>query len=675
MKRFIIISLMTVSSVAAFCCIWVDTHNYYLFSVYDKEEFRSRVDDISLNNWKAYLGLSEEESFWFDADKIAEAARRKGDTLMESYVRQLARYLDCVKSVQSEQYEWDYPSAEEVAQRKATLREIRLYAQGKLTTRLRSQHALLFMRCNMLLDRHSENVTFWEQTASKFIESVYRDMMENIYAGALLKTGQDSRAGQLFAKQGDWQSLMTQYYKRRSFQAISQEYKRDPRSAVLPFLLQDFVNNVQEAIDKDGYGKFFVRTIQRSEAQQMINFAGQVAEEGKTQHTALWLMAKAWLEYFYGNRVAALTDINAALAARDESPRIHDNARVLKLYISAMQTTPDSQYDTYVAGELQWLNQMKDSDDFYQRALDRVVHQALEPMYSRAGRANQALGLLFAAHARCRYDYIDSMRVDRLLTFVDYANSTARTPLDRQLKSAIDLKDIVDDDLIGTKYLRSCQWEKALQWLKKVPTGYYDKKGYAIYAARRSYNVEPWVKRQWLKEGEEYDHEDVHLSKNPKTTFATEMLQLEQGLQRLSGRQRQQRCYDLAIRYAQADNMGDCWFLMHDAKSDYTLTGAADTDLQKKAVSLLEEASKTDDLKLREQALFALAYCYLNDDLWYESKWDSQTSSYRRVVNSLTKHYRAWKALADFENAHPGSTASYVSRCDEYKQFRKHYRP
>ena len=675
MKRFIITSLTVLSAVQAFCCGWAETHNYYLFSVYNNEEFSERVNKITENNWKTYLGMGSDEYFSFDADKIAEAARRKGDALMESYARQLQRYLDCVSSVQREQYDWDYPSAEEVAQRKTTLADIRLYAQGKLTSRLRSQHALLLMRCNMLLGRHAENVTFWEQTGSKLIESVYRDMMENIYAGALLKTGHGDRAGQLFAKQGDWKSLMTQYYKKRSFTSIRQEYQRNPQSEVLPFLLQDFVNNVQEAIDEDGFGKLFVRDIQRSEAQQMITFATQVTKEGKTRHPALWLAAKAWLEYFLGSKSQALNDINAAFAANDASPRMHDNARVLKFFITTMQSEADSRLDDYVAGELQWLQQMKESDGFYRRALDRIVHQALEPRYTRAGRQEQALGMLFAADASCRYDYIDTMRVERLISFLDYARTTARTPLDRQLKPAIELKDIETNDLVGTKYLRACQWEEALRWLKKVPLDYYNRRGYAIYAARRSYAVEPWVKRQWLKDGEEYDHEEIHLKENPKTAFANEMQQLEKGLVRLSGRARQQRCYDLAVRYAQADATGDCWFLMHDMKSAYTQKGAADTDLRRKAVSLLQQASETDDLKLREQALFALAYYYLYDDPWYTQEWDSSTSSFKRIANSLTQHYRAWKALADFENAHPGSTASYVARCDEYKQFKKHYRP
>ena len=50
----------------AMACAWVETHNYYLFHVYDNEEFRNRVDRISHNNWKVYLGSSK-DYYYFDA--------------------------------------------------------------------------------------------------------------------------------------------------------------------------------------------------------------------------------------------------------------------------------------------------------------------------------------------------------------------------------------------------------------------------------------------------------------------------------------------------------------------------------------------------------------------------------------------------------------------------------
>lgn len=677
MKRFtVIISLLLLTAAPSLACMWEETHNYYLFSVYNRSEFSQRMDDISRNNWKVYLGKIGDETYYFNADEIIKFARQKDDQLMVGYVEGLKDYLECVRSKEREQWAWDYPTQDEIAQRNRTLNRLRTYAQSKLGTRLRSQHALLFMRCNMMLGRHGENITFWEQTASQYIETVYKDMMQNIYAGALLKTGRLDRAGQIFAQQGDWQSLMTQYYKKRSYQAIRQEYLRDPKSAVLPFLLQDFVNNAQEATDVDNPmaggmdGKLFIRNIQRQEAQQMIQLCAQAVRESKTDVPCLWMSAKAWLEYMYGNHRQALTDINEAKRL-DGTERMKANARVLHIYITSMQATPNPQFDTYIAGELQWLDLMADGDYHYRNAKDRIVHQALEPRYSANGQQNTGFSLLRAAHASKCYEYIDTMSVDHLLSYIDYAKSPAQNPLDRYLKPLQDIDDNQMNDLIGTKYMRLCQWSAAQPWLQKVPVRFYGERGYVAYAANRSYTVEPWITRQWLTDEQQWNDSPSQLTRNPKLEFAREMEKMEKDLNRLSGKTRQQRCYDLAVRYAQASFTGDCWYLMRDSKSINDWVRPNETDLAARAVELLREASLSNDFKLKERALFALAYCYLNNDSWYERQWNSATADYDRIPQRSTAHYSAWATLATLERANAGRTSDYVTRCDEYKQFLK----
>ena len=109
MKRFTIISLLVLMTAPALACTWSETHNYYLFSVCDRTDIHETFDRISRDNWKAYLGLSGDDEYWFDADEIIKAARQKGDQLMVSYVQNLKDYLECVRLKEREQYEWDYP--------------------------------------------------------------------------------------------------------------------------------------------------------------------------------------------------------------------------------------------------------------------------------------------------------------------------------------------------------------------------------------------------------------------------------------------------------------------------------------------------------------------------------------------------------------------------------------
>ena len=337
MKRFIIISLMTAMTLPMLACAGGGTDNYYLFSPFVGNNFRNRVEKICNDNWKAYLG-STEEYYWFNADEVIKAAQQKGDALMVTYIQNLQKYLDCVDIEQRKQYEWNYPTKEDIDGQKRTLQAVRTYALGKTKTKLRSQHALLYMRCNMMLGQHQENITYWEQTAKDFIETVYKDMMKNIYAGALYKTGREAEAGELFAEMDDEESLMTQFYKKRSYLAISQHYKQNPTSKALPWLLKDFVNNAQEAADAvngggGSVGKQFIRDINKQESWQMQQFCEMVVREGKTDCPIMWKSAKAWLEFLAGNQKEAANDILDAVKL-DGTARMKDNARVLLLYIT-----------------------------------------------------------------------------------------------------------------------------------------------------------------------------------------------------------------------------------------------------------------------------------------------------------------------------------------------------
>ena len=678
MKRFIIISLLVASTQPGMACGWVESHNKYLFSAYNRQEFSERMQTICDNNWKTYLG-SDKQYFWFNADEVIKAARQKGDALMMSYVQNLQKYLDCVSIEKQKQFEWNYPSKEEIAQQQKDLQTIRTYALGKTKTKLRSQHALLYMRCNMMLGRHQENITYWEQTAKDFIDTVYKEMMKNIYAGALYKSGREAEAGELFAEMGDYNSLMTQFYKKRSYQAIRQHYQQNPTSKVLPFLVQDFVNNAQEAADCDGFGKQFVRDLNKQEIWQMHNFCEEVLREGKTDTPILWKSAKAWLEYMFGDKKQAANDILAATKL-DGTVRMKECARSLMLYITAMQAKDTEDFDDYLADELTWLDEkMKEPEDindgYFYRVNDRLVHQALVDHYNN--RPVIAVGLLNAAKTYLYETYIDTMRVEQLEKYLFFTNTPAKTRLEKYLKSHIEKNDTILEDLIGTKYMRLCQWDKAIKWLEHVPAKFYDGQAYRLYALLRKIDVEPWITRQWLKD-EDLEKAEKYkwtIRENQRLTFAKDMQMKEATLNILSGKALQQRCYDLAVRYAQANFTGDCWWLMRDFKSVTDTLRLNEADLTAKTLHYLQEAALTSDFGLKEKALFAMTWSelYREENRWRVAEWDNNTGEYVWKVMRQSPQYRAFCGLADLGKQDPQRTSQYVSRCDEFIQFKKQY--
>jgi hypothetical protein len=225
----------------------------------------------------------------------------------------------------------------------------------------------------------------------------------------------------------DYQSLMTQYYKKRSYLAISQHYKRNPNSKVLPFLLTDFVNNTQEAHDHDVGGKLFIRDISDQEAWQMIQFCELVIREGKTEVPIMWKSAKAWLEYMTGKQKEATKDIEEATNL-EGTERMKDNARVLKLYITAAQAKQGKDFDNYLAEELTWLTAHNEEDGFWRKVQIRLADKVLIDHYRHT--PERAIAITKALKTgEWLYD-IDTLRVDRLEKYLYYTNLPAKNALD-----------------------------------------------------------------------------------------------------------------------------------------------------------------------------------------------------------------------------------------------------
>ena len=692
MRRFIITNLLAFVVLPLLACAGGGSYNYYLYMLCSNDDFSNRMQIICNDNWKVYLGMTQEDWFYFDADKIVATAQSKNDPLMMSYVRQLARYLDCAEQVSREQ--WDYPTKQQLAQRKVSLEAVRTYAATKLKTRLRSQHALLYMRANMLLKRHAENVVFWEKTASQYIETVYKDMMKNIYAGALYKTGRTEEAIEIFADQGDYRSLMTLFYQKRSYAAIRQEYLKNPNTLVLPFLMQDFVNNAQEAYDAKYdmgglAGKLFIRDITEAEAKQMMSFCQQVVKEQRTEVPVMWQTAKAWLEYMFGNKQQSLADIRQAVGMQGTEP-MTDCARAIRIYIETALAKPHSaDFDNWIGPEMQWLHDNWKQNEHYSYyhscAYTRIVQQVLAKHYENEGRQDIAAAIYKSGDYSDYDTMIDTTSIDNLMRITSYLEAAPKTGLDKYLQDTNRKQNVLGNDfrlqdLLGTKYLRLCQWGEAIEWLSKVPASFYNSKGYAPYAALRKTNVEPWLKRQWISENVVYGDRQWNMKENPKLAFAREMQQLEGELNVLKGKARQQRCYDLAVRYAQVNETGDCWFILHDGKSpdNYRKPSESvpnETNLYIRIVELLNEAAKTSDPQLKERALFALAYGELqHDNLWYSlGEWNSALSSYEVLPNQHASQWKAFARLSEFEKNNANGPSSYVTLCDEYVQFRKHF--
>ena len=631
MKRFISVSLLlVVCTVKAMACAIPATHNWYLFRVLPADNFSARTSELCRQNWQVYTD-GDMASDWFDHEAVLNAARRKGDRLMQDYVKHLLDYQKISADVGEES--WDYPTKDELASRRQRLEALRDYAAALLDSRLRSQHALLMMRCNIQLGDHEANIDFWEQTACRYIETVYRDMMRNIYACALLRNNHADEATAIYMEQGDVASLNFYYYNKRTVDDIRRIYDDNPDSPAMPCLLQDLANNAQETIDEmqdcNWPGKEYFRTIREAEAEAVGQLARRAVSDGKTSEPALWRSVEAWLQYCFGDRRKAVETINEACTLKG-SRRVKENARVLRLYIFADVGAHVN--DDFLTTELNWLEQRADEergadqwyDNYFTRVYDRLVHQVTTRRFCDASRPEVAIALLAANDEMPRRFY-------------------------RQHPIADDDEEYgyYDDEDPNYNYRYA---DDVFALIDTIPTA--DVERYLNFQPRTS--LERWAS---MRAG--HTHEFLH------ELLGTRYLRSRQA----TGADRQQQAYQLAVRYYQASPYGDAWYLTAYGKSTYSDPDEPKPDFVQHAHKLLDEAAKASDYSLRERAVFARAFAPYNN--WHRHEWDDIRREMRFIPIKSTAEYAAMKRLSDFAHDNAAQLGTYVSRCDILRQFQK----
>ena len=67
-------------------------------------------------------------------------------------------------------------------------------------------------------------------------------------------------------------------------------------------------------------------------------------------------------------------------------------------------------------------------------------------------------------------------------------------------------------------------------------------------------------------------------------------------------------------------------------------------------------------------------YLYPEKEAWCYSEWDSSAADYVVKIRRQSSQYKALTSLATLEQQNATRTSQYVSRCDDYIQFRKSYK-
>ena len=704
MRRFIILSLFTlaISAPIRACGGEGVNHNYYLFSVFRHELMSMSLFEDRINAfWDSYTN-GKTDAYRWNEKLIMDVAKKKGDQEMISYLNQLNTYIAISDQLQET---WKYPTKQELQQRRQNLNRMIALAKAYKGTKLKAQWKLLNMRANMVLGQHAANIAFWDTQASKLPASVYRDMMRNIYAGALLHEGRRTEACDIYAEQGDMVSIKWAMRKIRNLGGIKTIYEEAPDSPTMSFLIQDFVNNAQETIDSDGdkeYVEEFLdhRVILKHEVDNFISYANNLVKNGKVKSPALWLAAIGELHYLYGNNDEGMKALNKAVDMNG-TKRMKDNARAIRAVVCVKNATLDKEYSQWMTNEIKWLVSMVHDENatnpegatenpyhnHYSDVLDRLVYKELIPKYEKSGRPDMAAALLAmmesgkltkeeAGNETPEYwneyfNYIDKMTAEELIRYCQFLQKSTDDPFEQYVKSFVKYPKDYMNDLIGTKYLANGEFEKALPYLNQVPLSFLESQNISYYHSHRDYTKARWFVRQKDNEKESYtDGPNLGtITVNKKAAFCRDMIQLEEQYSIANAQARQEIAYNMAVRYFQASFLGECWWLTNYGNSVAEEARKDRPDFVETAIKYLNESKASTNSTLSLNSLYALAYIPYGPWCDIDYNWENNTTIYKPLRQA--RQYKALYELNQFVKK-SGSQPEFIQKCDVLKTFRKY---
>ena len=693
MKKFIVLSMLAIATMQAWACGGWVRPNYYMFSVFNREQMENTYQQEANDFWAPYVGedfygymvegLANEDPSKFNesTNGIIMAALKKKDTEMIAYLKLLIKYL---KNNGAGDTEWNYPTKAELASRKTAIAQVKRQALAYKGSRLKNQYALLVMRCNMTEKAHQANIRYWTNTASRLKANTYKNWMKDIYAGALYNTGQKKKASEIYAELGDMTSIKYCMRKKRNLKGIQEEYAQDPNSPTLTFLVQDFVNNTQETLDNNSDPEIMQNVeatgIYQNEIDSFLQFAGQVLKEGKTKSPSMWEAARGFVNYMTGHQDDAIKQLTNAKNLAG-TKRMKDNARACLMLASIKDAEPTDEFFNHLLGEYKWLDQVAGitpdtpdgTDPHYVDVWERVTYDNLVPQLLAWGKTNTATAVLGMAtqHPHFSDEYsaiLEHHSSSQYEEFYNYINTVPNSEFEKYVISKLSIDNNNFNDIMGTKLLREGEFQAAINYLEKVPLSLISEQSISYYMARKDYNVEPWMKRQFLSP---WKSEETKVKSNAKLQYCRDMLALDKQLASASGEQRNELLYKKAALLYQASFKGDCWYLTHYGQSVSDEQQKNEYDFVNTARQLLRQVEKnTTSSDLALKCKFALTfitgetagYCF-NED--YD--WNTQKTTYTLIPEG--PHYRSMSQLVDYRNKHSEVTAPYYSKCDIVKRF------
>jgi len=538
---------------------------------------------------------------------------------------------------------WYYPSKND--DKKMNLEAIADKAMGYTGKRFAGRYALQAERALLTLHRYDDCINYWNSVKGRVADDVIRKMTIRYVAGAYYNIGDVDTAKKLFLEAGDIDALMSCVEPEGSSYLVSL-YENAPNCQELRDRVEHFIINAEISAWDTYSGESELEEDQITGLMEIHDLSLRIVREGRVKDPDLWYYNAAFVQHILGKDQRAL-DLLAKGEKAKGTPFIKESIRVMQIYLNAKDLPVDSSYESYVTGQLRWLDSkvVEHLDEARERTVKegiyntninvsyfywndmirKIVHGAVCPRLVDGKRfvsairfSNYADNRLFNLVGRISnwgddegtlkeyrnnpkerncFDFrnrtfclIDTIGVDNVIRYVASLDRPSSEG-ERFLDNGSYTERAYFHDIIGTQMIREMRYREAEQWLSKVPASYQKRLNVAVEGYL---DTEPFL----------LEETKIRNTSDYKYAFAREMASLERDISATSDPDRKAMLM-LRKGIGMKNSVTSCWALSFYGKNyDDDTPKWGKTYFYRKAAVVLNKADK----------LFAKAHSTAGDD-------------------------------------------------------------
>lgn len=693
------VSVMLVPAGAALACGWeseLTSSRFPAFQFVDTPGTRPLSDDINsetIDFWCDYTGnevtYSDVRSFIADADgetirngrgktPLLDWLYSRNDTAAIAFLQHSLDFSDALNQYTRDAWDYTGPGQSRLPKVAAAI------TVPSRSNPMFERYVFLAMRAAAALHDYEKVISLWSRYKDQIANQQLLQRMEGYLGGAYYHTGRYADAIDIFAANGDANSLNWCLSHLVGTDNLSRLMRRSPESDAVYYVLQDYMNYLWLLwLNQEGSALSFDNHNNESAVENedltkacnsLIALADSALADRRLQHPMVWATARGLAYGLMGDTLQAQKSLSlasslagtkamkqnlwrirlwndlAASGRTDADVANRLNALFLKARPQAAMV-PDYGTYSYAPGDVADFAFLTDFLVPYMARQHRDTPQFYRPMamMEAVRRMKPSKNYVDYKPSAVKTASLQWRGINELIDKID--PRSAKSPVDTVIFSCANIEPDPLYDAMGRVELANGNYAAAAGWFNQVNPYWMARQNYYPYLQLRSGAASvPFgrCQRSWLTD----EDIDTLRSVNYRADYCRKLQALEARYEAATGQEKARAAYDFADALFQASAQGDLWAVGDNGWSVYS---NVDPLSRKAAEVLSRSANLASDREMKASMLFALASIATEDVEPWQSNvkpWDQHADAYRQLAALL-----------------PGLKDRRITGCDVLKQY------